>query len=476
MTVLYDDLLNSTSLYYYDLGAAPNLGSSPQITGVGTLRFQENATITGTNFGASAGQVTIGGVVQPIVSWGATSITIGPIARGTLKYGTQPVVVRDSSSVLSNPNNQTLLPQTGWAYIDMVAPLATSGDRLTTTPDLSNSDQVAYGNVTPSGTVTVVSDGSFTATATVGSFAFEVNDGTGWGSFATQVITEVTQFSGVLQASNAGITGAFSSGGTGNQLAGSLQASPAQIQGTFSTYTGYQFSGVITASLATVQGSFLITGEAAAQGPPDAIPTESVNPQAKIAIVNRGLAMLGEPPIQSLLDNVKAARLAGMLYDALLDQELARHFWRFAIGRVLIDETVNDEPRGPFQYSYALPSDWLTTVWIGDLPTGQLPVAVDAIPEWSHEGRFILTNEAAPLSLLYVRRTQDTTKFHALFAEAFAARLAMDMADSLTNSTAKWQKCRQIYKDALAEARRIQAIMEPPRFSTPDDSWLTARN
>lgn len=474
--LLYDDLLGSGSaIYFYDLGSAPNLTSAPQITAVGTLRFQENATITGTNFGGSAGQVTIGGVVQPIVSWSGTSIVIGPIARGTLKYGTQPVVVRDSSSVLSNPSNQTLLPQTGWNYINLVSPLATSGDRLTASPDLSNLDQVAYGNVLPSGTVTVTSDGAFTASPTVGSFVFEVNDGTGWGSFATQTLTEVVQFSGVLQAGNATVSGAFVAGGTGNQLAGSIQSGAAQVSGLFSTFTGFQFSGVIRAGLAGMQGSFLISGEQAAT-PGPVVTVESVNPQAKIAIVNRGLAMLGEPPIQSLLDNVKAARLAGMLYDALLDQELARHFWRFAIGRVLIDETVNDEPRGPFQFSYALPSDWLTTVWIGDLPTGQLPIPVDAVPEWSHEGRFILTNEAAPISLLYVRRTQDTTKFHALFAEILAARLGMDMADSLTNSTAKWQKCRLVYKEALAEARRIQAIMEPPRFSTPDDSWLASRN
>lgn len=475
--IVYDDLLDGSSrIYYYDLASAPNLSSAPQITGVGTLRFSENATITGTNFGASAGQVTIGGVVQPIVSWGDTSITIGPIARGTLRYGTQNVQVRDSSSVLSSLSPAALLPQTGWSYVNLVAPLASSGDRLTASPDLAGGDQVAYGGIAPSGTVTAYSDGSFTASATVGSFVFEVNDGTGWGSFATQNITEVVQFTGVLSSLPATINGAFTSAASGNQFSGALQAGAAQMSGLFSTFVGVTFNGVLIAGSASAAGDFLVTGEAASQAPDTPVQVDSVNPQSKVAIVNMALLKLGEPPIQSLQDNVKAARLASQVYDPVLDQELARHFWRFAIARKLIDEAVNDEPRGPFQYAYSLPADWLTTVWIGDLPTGTLPVPVDDVPEWSHEGRYILTNEAAPISLLYVRRVQDPTLFHAQFAELFSARLAMEMADSLTNSTTKWQKCRTLYKDALAEARRIQAIMEPPRFSTPSDSWLTSRN
>jgi hypothetical protein len=213
-----------------------------------------------------------------------------------------------------------------------------------------------------------------------------------------------------------------------------------------------------------------------AQTPPPVVSAEPINPQSKVAIVNLGLAKLGEPPIQSLQDNIKAARLASSMYDALLDQELSRHFWKFAITRRKVDEVVNDEPRGPFRYVYPLPVDWLTTVWIGDLPTGELPIAPDYIPEWAHEGRFIRTNEKAPISLLYVKRVQDTTQFHALFVELFSARLAMDMADSLTNSITKWQKCRTLYQDALKEARRINAIMDPPRFSSSGDSWLDARH
>lgn len=473
--LLYDDLLGSgDEIYFYDLGVAPNLADAPQVTAVGTARFTSPVTITGTNFGATEGQVTIGGVVQPILSWSDTSIVVSAIARGTLRYGAQSLVVRDSDSVISNPFSITLLPQTGWLYVNLVAPLATSGERLTATPDLANTDQVAYGAVTPSGTVTVATDGSFTATSTVGSFSFEVNDGTGWGSFATQTITEVASFTGLLNALASHLSGSFVVG-TANQFSGALQSGASTMGGTFLTFVGVTFNGQVAPGLSSMQGSFSVTGETTTPVPPS-VPTDPINPQSKVGIVNLALTMLGVPPIQGLQDQVKAARVASLIFDAILDQELARHFWRFALARRLVDQALSDEPRGPFQYVYPLPADWLTTVWLGDLPTGELPAATDYVPEWSHEGRQILTNEAAPISLLYVRRVLDSTQYHALFIELLSARLGMEMADSLTNSTAKWEKCRDRYREALREARRMNAIMNPPRFASTGDSWLDARH
>lgn len=51
----------------------------------------------------------------------------------------------------------------------------------------------------------------------------------------------------------------------------------------------------------------------------------------------------------------------------------------------------------------------------------------------------------------------------------------MEMADALTDSTVKWEKARTEYRDAIAEARLVNAIMDPPR-SMASDSWLAARH
>jgi hypothetical protein len=482
--LLYDDLLGSGSaIYFYDLGSAPNLGSNPSIASVTELRRLGNSTITGTNFGASAGQVTVGGVVQPVVSWSATSIVIGPVSRGALRYGTQPVIVRDSSLVSSVAFNTTLLPQTGWQFINLVAPLATTGDRLSATPDLANTDQVAWGNVLPAGTVTVASDASFTADALAGQFDFEVNDGTGWGGFATQTLGSVAVFNGVLPSRPSTLTGSFNVSSTATlDFSGQIAASAATMSGTFLAFTSTAWTGQLLPGLATMQGTFSITG-AVTPPPPSGggggttpvVPP--INPQSKVAIVNQALIKLGARQIQSFQDQTKAARIASSIFDAIVDQEQSRHYWNFCIWRARLPEALNDQPRGPFRYLYSLPTDWLTTMAVGRALEGLDLSSYTGDPwaDWSHEGRFILTNEAAPLALVYVRRVQDPTQWHPLFAQALAGRLAMELADSLTNSVSRWERARVDYREAIAEARRVNAIQDPPRIM-PGDSWLESRH
>ena len=115
-------------------------------------------------------------------------------------------------------------------------------------------------------------------------------------------------------------------------------------------------------------------------------------------------------------------------------------------------------------------------MWIGTEKLGT-PEAAALIgdEDWSHEGEFILSNRAPPLPLQYIRRITDPTRYHVLFIEALACRLAMEMADALTDSTVKWEKARTEYRDAIAEARLVNAIMDPPR-SMASDSWLAARH
>lgn len=483
MSTLFDNLLSASNTYFDDLNSAPLLGTEPSLTSIGTLRFQGSATIVGVRFGASqgGGGVTIGGVAQAIVSWSDTSIVIGPIARGILKYGAQNVVVSGNSNGSSSPSSAALLPQTGWDYVNLVNPLATSGNRITASPDLAGGDQLAWGSITPAGTVVVAVDASFIAGTGVGSFSAEVNDGTGWGGFGTQVVANVNAFSGSLVSSAASLAGSFSvtiPSPPVNEFpfSGSLTSAAAGISGTFVVYKSAEFSGSLVADSASMQGAFQVIG-AVTPGPIPPTPTPGTGTEAgKVSIVNVALILLGAATIKSFTDNSKQARIAAQLFDQVRDREIARHIWKFALYRKDLPEYLSDEPRGSYRYSYGKPVDWLQTVWIGNLTLGS-PEASSRVWEadWSHEGEYILANLAPPLPLQYMRRITDTTKFHTLFAEALSCRLAMMMCESLTASTSKWEKARAEYKEAIAEARRANAILDPPRTQTAD-TWLDARN
>lgn len=163
---------------------------SPSISGTSTATPSHTGTltITGTNFGASqgSGSVTIGGVTQTVTAWADSSITV-TVSRGTNKYGAAVnVVVTDNALNSSSPYALTsLLPQSGWDYVDIGTPNATAAYRITASGDIASGDQIAW--ETLGGDVEVFSDGTFSADA--GTVEFDVEVWTpvdGWGSTATQ--------------------------------------------------------------------------------------------------------------------------------------------------------------------------------------------------------------------------------------------------------------------------------------------------
>lgn len=150
-------------------------------------------TITGTGFGTQTGsaQVTVSGVVVTPSRWTSTEIDI-PITIGANKYNVNaPIVVRDSSGTSSSAYNVQIQPASGVNYVNIAAPLAAAEDRITSTPDIADGDQVEWSNVVGGsiGDVTVNSDGSFVVAEAVTAFDVRVNDGTGWGDYATQSMT-----------------------------------------------------------------------------------------------------------------------------------------------------------------------------------------------------------------------------------------------------------------------------------------------
>lgn len=180
------------------LNLAGNL-TSPQVASASGLAYLGNTVIKGSNFGASAGSVTLNGWPQTVTSWSNTSIVIASTFRGKSQYGV-PVSVAVTAS---NGTTGTLTysagfsPQIGWRYLNLTAVNTTAAYRLTATPDLSIGDQVAWGAVNPSAnSVTVYSDATFAATAATINFYFEVNtgDGNGWGSSALQTVGQAVTY------------------------------------------------------------------------------------------------------------------------------------------------------------------------------------------------------------------------------------------------------------------------------------------
>lgn len=190
---------------------------------------------------------------------------------------------------------------------------------------------------------------------------------------------------------------------------------------------------------------------------------------SKVSIANRALSKLGEDRILLLTDNNKAARTINQMFDDVVDAELRRHNWKFAIKRGSLP-ALSEAPAWGYSFQYPLPADFLKLIQVNDfyVRSGTQQAM------WSVESGNILTNLSAPLKVRYVWRVDNPGLYDPLFVEALACRLAMEACETLTQSETKFGRCQEQYKMALSEALRVDSIANPPD-ELPAGSWIDSR-
>lgn len=196
---------------------------------------------------------------------------------------------------------------------------------------------------------------------------------------------------------------------------------------------------------------------------------------SQVDIANRALTKLGASRIISFGDDNKQSRAILSMFDIVRDAELRSHIWSFSVRRESLPALIST-PSWGFQYEYQMPSDSLRLLMVNDIYNG--PSMEDyrnqPVADYSLEGNKILTNFAAPLKIRYISRVVDTTQWDSMFVEAFACRLAMELAEDLTQSNTKREMAQNEYMAALRGAIRASSV-EQPAQALPDNSWLLSR-
>ncbi len=191
-------------------------------------------------------------------------------------------------------------------------------------------------------------------------------------------------------------------------------------------------------------------------------PAESIS---QVRVANLALQKLGATEIVSMDEDTRERRAISRCYTMLRDRELRAHNWNFSIRRkVLAPSSV--APLFEFAKAFPLPADCLRP----------LPPSRDV--DWTieyHEGsKHILTNEGTVIYLRYVSRITDETLFDPLFADMLACKIAWHCCEEITQSNQKKADIEREYKDARAEAKRMNAF-EQATPQEPEPPWLTAR-
>lgn len=188
---------------------------------------------------------------------------------------------------------------------------------------------------------------------------------------------------------------------------------------------------------------------------------------SNVEIANRALQKLGAKRITSLTEDSVNARAVSACFDILRKAELRKHPWSFAIERVQLAAS-STAPLFVKEKSFPLPSDCLRV-----LPND--PDYEYNNKDWQIEGQNIITDDAAPLNVRYIKDVTDPNVMDVLFREALSAKIAMELCEELTQSNTKIRTAKVMYDEAINDAKKINAIERVP--ITPfRDEWITVRD
>lgn len=196
---------------------------------------------------------------------------------------------------------------------------------------------------------------------------------------------------------------------------------------------------------------------------------------SQIEIVNLALVLLGEQRITSMGDAEKPAREASAIYDLSRDAIMGGYNWSFAMTRVKLNAAVTPPAFG-FGRSFPLPADCLRVILVDEIYVGLDLTDYRGVPteEYMFEGRNLLTDFGSPLPIRYVKRETDTSLYPPCFVKALAAQLAVDLAETLTQSNTKKQAAEGALQREMRLAVRANAIELPPK-KLADDEWIISR-
>lgn len=192
----------------------------------------------------------------------------------------------------------------------------------------------------------------------------------------------------------------------------------------------------------------------------------------RVEISNLALSKLGEDDqLEDPLDDNKPARSIKAVWNTVRDGVLRAHLWNFAIdpgGRDLShDPSYAASALSDWRYRFRLPTDFLRL----DLQHCR--------PAWQRSdvrvgAGFLYANTPGPVHILYVRAVENPGDWDALFVEAFASRLAWQIADRLTGDRGRKSDCWQAYVAALREAKGVDG-RENPSEPSEATGWEMAR-
>lgn len=181
--------------------------------------------------------------------------------------------------------------------------------------------------------------------------------------------------------------------------------------------------------------------------------------------INLGLNLLGSYAVNSIAPaTTPLEKKCAMFYPQWRDSELTKNRWVFARGYAVLTEGGGLEGTAERLFSFALPSDSMR------------PLREKGVT-WEQRGRY-LYNSVNTLTLNYIKRVVEAD-FDPLFVDVLAARVALELCETVTQSNLKKADARAYYSNTLKIAKSANAVIIGQGDDTDefdeDDTWIQGR-
>lgn len=171
----------------------------------------------------------------------------------------------------------------------------------------------------------------------------------------------------------------------------------------------------------------------------------------EVSICSNALRRLGDSPITSLTEDSERARLCNAFYEPSRDAILRSHTWNFAINRATLAK-LSSAPAFEYAFQYALPTDpFCLRVLKMEFEDYEFK-----IENLAGQGRVLLTNEGEA-NIIYIARVTDPSLFDSMFVDVLTAKLAVDLAYPVTNSTTLQAQMQKLFERKLSDARSLDS-------------------
>ena len=181
-------------------------------------------------------------------------------------------------------------------------------------------------------------------------------------------------------------------------------------------------------------------------------------------IYNRALSAVGDLRVSSPTEPSAQATACSDAWDIVRREMLVEHPWNFAKEYVSRSATTTTPP-WRWSYEYILPADCLQVREVKDLDDDGWEVVSE---------RRLYCDDAGPISLTYTKDVTDCGAFPPRFVVAVAMRLAVEIAEQLTQSNTKQEILIAKADRALRRARMADGREGPP-LKQRAGRWITAR-